>query len=67
MYEVVTTYVPTPDPIPKRPLPPQGWKLVGLKLVTPGRALVGRHYEEHVGKVRAGATGGCDCCCPVGI
>lgn len=34
---------------------PQGWKLVGLKLVTPGRALVERHYEEHVGKVSGGA------------
>lgn len=35
----------------------QGWKLVGLKLVTPGRALVERHYEEHVGKVRGGGGG----------
>lgn len=29
---------------------------MGLKLVTPGRALVERHYEEHVGKVRAAAV-----------
>lgn len=31
--------------------PPQGWKLVGLKMVTPGRQLVGCHYEEHADKV----------------
>lgn len=35
---------------------PQGWKIVGLKLVTPGRALVELHYEEHVGKVRGHVT-----------
>lgn len=34
----------------------KGWKLVGLKLVTPGRPLLERHYEEHVGKV--GCRGG---------
>ncbi|CAM9538185.1 unnamed protein product [Hapterophycus canaliculatus] len=28
----------------------KGWKLVGLKMVTAGRPLVERHYEEHVGK-----------------
>lgn len=30
----------------------KGWKLVGLKMLTAGRPLVERHYEEHVGKVR---------------
>lgn len=29
----------------------QGWKLVGMKMITAGRPLVERHYEEHVGKV----------------
>ncbi|CAM9574353.1 unnamed protein product [Scytosiphon promiscuus] len=28
----------------------KGWKLVGMKMVTAGRPLVERHYEEHVGK-----------------
>lgn len=36
---------------PPPPRRPQGWKLVGLKLVTPGRPLVESHYEEHAGKV----------------
>lgn len=30
---------------------PQGWKLVGLKMLTPGRQLVESHYEEHADKV----------------
>ncbi|CAB1118968.1 unnamed protein product [Ectocarpus sp. CCAP 1310/34] len=28
----------------------KGWKLVGLKMLTPGRQLVERHYEEHADK-----------------
>ncbi|CAN0372631.1 unnamed protein product, partial [Laminaria digitata] len=28
----------------------KGWKLVGLKMITAGRPLVERHYEEHAGK-----------------